>query len=106
MTYAACYLNHDVPILTIYPYHRQYTWLLCYMFSPHITLTECMCMLNTEIGLPRLTVSHSNIFCATQMMRVELVKFNKRYGFAKMRGTCHVGANLVCEADLNLVMGK
>lgn len=40
------------------------------------------------------------------MMRVELVKFNKRYGFAKMRGTCHVGANLVCEADLNLVMGK
>ncbi|KAL3145285.1 hypothetical protein ABBQ32_001021 [Trebouxia sp. C0010 RCD-2024] len=40
------------------------------------------------------------------MMRVELVKYNKRYGFAKMRGTCHVGANLVCEADLNLVMGK
>lgn len=40
------------------------------------------------------------------MMRVELVKFNKRYGFAKMRGTCHVGPNLVCEADLNLVMGK
>ncbi|KAL0046678.1 hypothetical protein WJX82_007011 [Trebouxia sp. C0006] len=28
------------------------------------------------------------------MMRVELIKFNKRYGFAKMRGTCHVGANL------------
>ena len=51
-------------------------------------------------------VSHSDNFCATQMMRVELVKFNKRYGFAKMRGTCHVGANLVCEADLNLVMGK
>ena len=41
-----------------------------------------------------------------QMMRVELVKFNKRYGFAKMRGTCHVGTTLVCEADLNLVMGK
>ena len=41
-----------------------------------------------------------------QMMRVELVKYNKRYGFAKMRGTCHVGPNLVCEADLNLVMGK
>ena len=41
-----------------------------------------------------------------QMMRVELVKFNKRYGMAKMRGTCHVGANLVCEADLNLIMAK
>ena len=41
-----------------------------------------------------------------QMMRVDLVKYNKRYGFAKMRGTCHVGPNLVCEADLNLVMGK
>ena len=45
-------------------------------------------------------------FCSLQMMRVELVKYNKRYGFAKMRGTCHVGPNLVCEADLNLVMGK
>lgn len=40
------------------------------------------------------------------MMRVELVKFNKRYGMAKMRGTCHVGPNLVCEADLNLIMAK
>lgn len=58
MTYASCYLNHDVPMLTIYPHHRQYTWLLCYMFSPHITLTECMYMLSTEIGLPRVTVSH------------------------------------------------
>ncbi|KAA6416876.1 MAG: 3-keto-acyl-acp dehydratase [Trebouxia sp. A1-2] len=59
--------------------------------------------------VPGDCLSHgfTDIFCcATQMMRVELVKFNKRYGFAKMRGTCHVGANLVCEADLNLVMGK
>ena len=67
-------------------------------------------MLNTEISFPRVTGSHRfltvTFFCATQMMRVELIKFNKRYGFAKMRGTCHVGANLVCEADLNLVMGK
>lgn len=64
-----------------------------------------MYTLSTVIGFPRVMVSHSK-FCATQMMRVELVKFNKRYGFAKMRGTCHVGENLVCEADLNLVMGK
>ena len=49
---------------------------------------------------------HSHVAASFQMMRVELVKFNKRYGFAKMRGTCHVGPNLVCEADLNLVMGK
>lgn len=67
-------------------------------------------MLNTEINFPRVTGSHRfltvTFFGATQMMRVELIKFNKRYGFAKMRGTCHVGANLVCEADLNLVMGK
>ena len=104
MTRVACYLNHDVPMLTTYPYHRQYNWLLCYMFSPHIT--EYVYMLITEIGFPRLVVSHNDIVCASQMMRVELVKFNKRYGFAKMRGTCHVGANLVCEADLNLVMGK
>jgi 3-hydroxyacyl-[acyl-carrier-protein] dehydratase len=40
------------------------------------------------------------------MMRVELTKFNKRFGVAKMKGTCHVGKDLVCEGELTLVMGR
>lgn len=40
------------------------------------------------------------------MMRVELVKYNKRYGIAKMDAKAYVGKALVCEAELTLVMGK
>lgn len=65
---------------------------------------ECQQYVVYSSPLSLLTAAH-DLF-SLQMMRVELVKYNKRYGFAKMRGTCHVGPNLVCEADLNLVMGK
>lgn len=40
------------------------------------------------------------------MMRVELTKFNKRFGIAKMHATAYVGADLCCEAELTLVMAK
>ena len=40
------------------------------------------------------------------MMRVEVVKFNKRYGMCKMTGKAFVGEDLVCQAELTLIMAK
>ena len=52
-------------------------------------------------------ISHvHSILTIAQMMRVELTKYNKRFGIAKMAARAYVGTALVCEADLTLVMGK
>ncbi len=40
------------------------------------------------------------------MMRVDLTKFNKRFGIAKMDAKAYVGEDLVCECELTLVMAK
>ena len=40
------------------------------------------------------------------MMKVELTKFNKRYGIAKVSGRAYVGADLACEAELTLVLAR
>lgn len=40
------------------------------------------------------------------MMRVDVTKFNKRFGICKMDAKAYVGTDLVCEAELTLVMGK
>lgn len=40
------------------------------------------------------------------MMRVDVSKFNKRFGICKMAAKAYVGADLVCDAELTLVMGK
>ena len=42
----------------------------------------------------------------TVMMRVEMTKFNKRFGIAKMNATAFVGADMCCEAELTLVMAR
>lgn len=41
-----------------------------------------------------------------QMMKVTLIKYNKRFGMAKMEAKAYVGTSLCCEAELTLVMGK
>lgn len=41
-----------------------------------------------------------------QMMKVELTKFNSRFGVAKVSGKAYVGPDLACEADLTLVLAK
>ncbi|KAI7835759.1 hypothetical protein COHA_010337 [Chlorella ohadii] len=38
------------------------------------------------------------------MMRCDVTKFNKRFGICKMAAKAYVGQDLVCEADLTLVM--
>ena len=43
---------------------------------------------------------------AVQMMRVELTKFNKRFGIAKMAAKAYIGKDMCCEAELTLVMGR
>ena len=40
------------------------------------------------------------------MMRVELTKFNKRFGIAKMKAEAYVGEEMCCEAELTLVLAR
>ncbi len=40
------------------------------------------------------------------MMRVEVTKFNKRFGVCKMDARAFVGGDCVSEAELTLIMGK
>lgn len=42
----------------------------------------------------------------TLMMRVEVKKFNKRFGIVKMDAKGYVGTELAVEAELTLAMGK
>lgn len=42
----------------------------------------------------------------TLMMRVDLTKFNKRFGIAKVSAKAYVGKDLCCEAELTLVLAK
>lgn len=42
----------------------------------------------------------------TLMMRVEVTKYNKRFGIVKMNAKGYVGTDLAVEADLTLAMGK
>ena len=42
----------------------------------------------------------------TLVMRVDLVKLQKRFGVAKMRAEAYVGKDLACEADLTMFLGK
>ncbi|GMH36472.1 hypothetical protein BSKO_04340 [Bryopsis sp. KO-2023] len=42
----------------------------------------------------------------TLMMKVEITKFNKRFGICKSHGECYVGEDLVCETDMTLVIAK
>eukprot|EP00955_Chlamydomonas_euryale_P071697 361174-Chlamydomonas_euryale.AAC.4 len=45
-------------------------------------------------------------FATPQMMKVEVTKFNKRYGIVKMQGKGYVGQDLVVEAEMTLAMGN
>lgn len=40
------------------------------------------------------------------MMRVDVTKFNPRFGICKTAAKAYVGGDLVCEADLTLVLAK
>lgn len=40
------------------------------------------------------------------MMRVDIVKFNPRFGICKADAKAYVGEQVVCEGQLTLVMAK
>jgi 3-hydroxyacyl-[acyl-carrier-protein] dehydratase len=42
----------------------------------------------------------------TLMMRVDVTKYNKRFGIVKMSAKAYVGPDIVCEAELTLAMGS
>ena len=46
------------------------------------------------------------ILAQLQMMRVDLTKFNKRFGIVKLTAKAYVGKDLCCEAELTLVLAK
>ncbi|KAJ4908588.1 Thioesterase superfamily protein [Raphanus sativus] len=89
---------------------------------PGVLMVEAMAqvggivMLNPEVG-----GSKSNFFFAgvdkvrfrkpviagdTLVMRMTLVKLQKRFGIAKMEGKAYVGNTLVCEGEFLMAMGK
>jgi 3-hydroxyacyl-[acyl-carrier-protein] dehydratase len=41
-----------------------------------------------------------------QMMRVDVTKYNKRFGIVKLSAKAYVGPDVVCEAELTLAMGS
>lgn len=42
----------------------------------------------------------------TLVMRMTLVKFQKRFGIAKMEGKAYVGGDLVCEGEFLMASGS
>jgi 3-hydroxyacyl-[acyl-carrier-protein] dehydratase len=42
----------------------------------------------------------------TLLLRVTLTKLQKKFGIAKLEGKAYVDGQLVCEADLMLMIGK
>lgn len=43
---------------------------------------------------------------SVQMMRVDVTKYNKRFGIVKLNAKAYVGPDIVCEAELTLAMGS
>ena len=57
-------------------------------------------------GSSRFNVVLTTGNVGAQMMKVELTKWNKRFGVAKLAGKAYVGSELACEADLTLIMAR
>ena len=64
------------------------------------------CMPTLELWLCCCSAHRNRSLTAVQMMRVELTKFNKRFGIAKMAAKAYIGKDMCCEAELTLVMGR
>lgn len=60
------------------------------------------------LARPLVTASLTppSFFLDPQMMRVDVVKFNPRFGICKLDAKAYVGEQVVCEGQLTLVMAK
>lgn len=45
-------------------------------------------------------------FACSQMMKVNITKFNKRFGICKAHGESFVGTEMACDCDITLVIAK
>ncbi|GMP39055.1 hypothetical protein CsSME_00010046 [Camellia sinensis var. sinensis] len=76
----------------------------------------CIVMLQPDVGIPRDNFFFAGIDCVrfrkpvvagdTLVMRMTLVKLQKRFGVAKMEGKAYVGGKLVCEGEFLMAMGS
>ncbi|XP_010491670.1 PREDICTED: uncharacterized protein LOC104769215 [Camelina sativa] len=89
---------------------------------PGVLMVEAMAQVGGIVMLqPEVGGSRSNFFFAgidkvrfrkpviagdTLVMRMTLVKLQKRFGIAKMEGKAYVGNSLVCEGEFLMAMGK
>ncbi|XP_028122487.1 uncharacterized protein LOC114319655 [Camellia sinensis] len=75
----------------------------------------CIVMLQPDVGIPRDNFFFAGIDCVrfrkpvvagdTLVMRMTLVKLQKRFGVAKMEGKAYVGGKLVCEGEFLMALG-
>ncbi|XP_051132760.1 uncharacterized protein LOC127252574 [Andrographis paniculata] len=89
---------------------------------PGVLMVEAMAQVGGLIMLqPEVGGSRENFFFAgvdkvrfrkpviagdTLVMRMNLVKLQKRFGIAKMEGKAYVGSDLVCEGEFLMAMGS
>ncbi|VVB13920.1 unnamed protein product [Arabis nemorensis] len=89
---------------------------------PGVLMVEAMAQVGGIVMLqPEVGGSKSNFFFAgidkvrfrkpviagdTLVMRMTLVKLQKRFGIAKMEGKAYVGNSVVCEGEFLMAMGK
>ncbi|XP_010523330.1 PREDICTED: uncharacterized protein LOC104801700 [Tarenaya hassleriana] len=89
---------------------------------PGVLMVEAMAQVGGIVMLqPEVGGSRSNFFFAgidkvrfrkpvvagdTLVMRMSLIKLQKRFGIAKMEGKAYVGNSLVCEGEFLMAMGK
>ncbi|CAA7027161.1 unnamed protein product [Microthlaspi erraticum] len=89
---------------------------------PGVLMVEAMAQVGGIVMLqPEVGGSKTNFFFAgidkvrfrkpviagdTLVMRMTLVKLQKRFGIAKMEGKAYVGSSVVCEGEFLMAMGK
>ncbi|CAD6272031.1 unnamed protein product [Miscanthus lutarioriparius] len=61
---------------------------------------------NFFAGIDKLRFRKPVIAGDTLIMRMTLIKLQKRFGIAKMEGKAYVGADLVCEGELLMATGS
>lgn len=78
------------------------------MTALHKSLVTATATEASSIGIATWELMHCCFLSVIgmQMMRVEVTKYNKRFGIVKMAAKGYVGTDLAVEAELTLAMGK
>ncbi|KAK8487120.1 hypothetical protein V6N12_011410 [Hibiscus sabdariffa] len=102
--------------LVLLLYYWVIPWSECLVVHPAMAQIGGLVMLQPEVG-----GSRENFFFAgvdkvrfrkpviagdTLVMRMTLIKLQKRFGIAKMEGKAYVGSDLVCEGEFLMATGS